>query len=62
MDIRYVQAFLGHETIESTKIYTHVERKKMKELFTTCHPRAMAGEAAQPFDGRSKGKVWQKGR
>ncbi len=62
MDIRYVQAFLGHEAIDSTKIYTHVERKKMKELFKKCHPRAMMEQAAQPYTGGDRGKVWQKGR
>jgi site-specific recombinase XerC len=39
MDIRYVQAFLGHETIQSTAIYTHVEKEKLRELLKKCHPR-----------------------
>ena len=31
-DIRYVQEMLGHVTIESTQIYTHVAIGKLKEV------------------------------
>jgi len=51
MDIRYVQVFLGHESLQSTQIYTHVERKALKELFKKCHPSALRGEAVQPYRG-----------
>jgi integrase/recombinase XerD len=49
MDVRYVQAFLGHESINSTQIYTHVERKTLLRLMKTCHPRELVGETALPF-------------
>jgi integrase len=49
MDVRYVQAFLGHESINSTQIYTHVERKTLQRLLKTCHPRELVGETAFPF-------------
>jgi integrase/recombinase XerD len=59
MDVRYVQAFLGHERIDSTQIYTHVERKTLQRLMKTCHPRALAGEAVIPFvaEGETKHAV-----
>ena len=37
-DVRYVQEMLGHVTIESTQIYTHVSIKKLKEVHTKSHP------------------------
>jgi integrase/recombinase XerD len=49
MDIRYVQTFLGHDSIASTQIYAHVERKTLHRLFKSCHPRAMIAEEPQPF-------------
>jgi integrase/recombinase XerD len=31
-DLRFIQSILGHETIETTKIYTHVSIGKLKEI------------------------------
>ncbi|MEW6558054.1 MAG: tyrosine-type recombinase/integrase [Elusimicrobiota bacterium] len=39
MDVRYVQAFLGHETIQTTQIYTHIEKEKLRELLKKYYPR-----------------------
>jgi integrase/recombinase XerD len=49
MDVRYVQVLLGHESINSTQIYTHVERETLHRLIRAHHPRALAGEDVQPF-------------
>lgn len=37
-DIRAVQEFLGHESLSSTQIYTHLKPEKIKEAFKKSHP------------------------
>jgi integrase/recombinase XerD len=37
-DIRYVQEMLGHERMETTRIYTHVHIDALREVHTRCHP------------------------
>jgi len=39
VDIRYIQKMLGHSSITTTQIYTHVAAKKQKDILTTKHPR-----------------------
>ncbi len=37
-DIRLVQELLGHESIGTTQIYTHVSRKHLTEVYKKTHP------------------------
>lgn len=39
VDIRYIQKILGHSSITTTQIYTHVTSSKQKEILRTKHPR-----------------------
>ncbi len=39
-DLRVVQEVLGHRSIETTKIYTHLDRNRLRETHQRFHPRA----------------------
>lgn len=39
VDIRYIQQMLGHSSISTTEIYTHVSNTKQKDILLHKHPR-----------------------
>jgi integrase/recombinase XerD len=49
-DIRYIQEMLGHESLSSTEIYTHVEIGDLKRVHTRCHPREQKLPADPEWD------------
>lgn len=39
IDIKYIQFLLGHSSIVTTQIYTHVNPKKINQILKNKHPR-----------------------
>lgn len=39
-DLRVVQELLGHSSLLSTQIYTHIQKQDLKETVEVCHPMA----------------------
>jgi integrase/recombinase XerD len=56
-DIRFIQAMLGHASLTTTEIYSHVAIRKLKEIHTATHPGARLDRTPAAGASTSAGDV-----
>ena len=47
-DLRVVQELLGHRSLSTTQVYTHLTTNRMREVYESSHPRSFEEPDPEP--------------